>query len=100
MDISIEAPHIELSNRLKREIKTKLSHLIKMYDRIITCEVVLKKEKDNEQKNFHIEAKLLIPGGFLFAAEKAESFETALDNLTENIKRQLHRHKEKLEQAR
>jgi putative sigma-54 modulation protein len=100
MDITIEAPHVELSRRLKKEIDTKISQLGRMHEHIISCEVVLKNEKDVEQQNFHIEAKLLTPKTFLFAEEKAENFKTALDKLIENLKRQLHRHKEKLEDVR
>jgi putative sigma-54 modulation protein len=100
MEITIESPHIQVPKNLIKEIETKLSNLIRMYHRIVTCQVVLKKEKNDEHKDCCIEAKLLIPKGFLFAAEKTESFETALDKLSENIKRQLHRHKEKLEEVR
>ena len=96
----MESPHISISPELKESIQTKLSHVIRMYERPVNCEVVLRKEKDEEQKYFHIEVKLQVPGGSLFATEKAESFEIALDKLTGSIRRQLQKHKEKLEEAR
>jgi len=99
MEITIESPHIEISLELQKEINARLSGLIKMYDRIVSCEVILKKEKRDGQKDYCMEAKLLVPKGFLFAAGNAESFETALDKLVEDIKRQLNWHKEKLQGA-
>ena len=100
MKITIESPHIQVSQQMIKAIETKLSNLIKKYERTVICDVILRKEKDDEQKNFHVEAKLQVPRGLLFANEKAESFEAALDKLIENIKRQLQKHKEKIEEVR
>lgn len=100
MKITIESPHIRVSAETIQAIETKLLHLMKKYDRTVICEVVLRKEKNDEQKNFHLEAKLQVPKGVLFAEEKAENFETALDKLIEDIKRQLQKHKERFEEIR
>ena len=52
MEITIESPHIEISLELQKEINARLSGLIKMYDRIVSCEVILKKEKRDGQKDY------------------------------------------------
>ena len=83
-------------NGLQRQIRKKLEELNKIYERIIACDITLRQQKSEDQNSLDIEAKLLVPKGFLFAEEKAESFEIALNKLTENIKRQLNRLKEKL----
>lgn len=70
-----------------------------MYDRIINCDVVLKKENDDRQEFYTAEAKLLVPKELLFATEKAEAFEIALDKLINDLEHQLRRHKEELEET-
>ena len=100
MKITIESPHLRVSQQMIRTIETKLLNLIKKYERTVICEVTLKREKGDAQEDFHVEAKLQVPRGLLFAAEKAGSFEDAFDKLIENIKRQLQKHKEKMEEVR
>jgi hypothetical protein len=36
----------------QKRIEEKLSHLASMYERIVSCEIVLNKEKNDEQKIF------------------------------------------------
>jgi ribosomal subunit interface protein len=98
MEITIESPQIFVSLKFRDKIKIKLMHATRMYNRIVSCEVLLKKEKNDDKKDFFIEAKILVPKNLLFASGKAESFETALDKLTTNIKHQLYRHKERLQE--
>ena len=100
MQITIESPHVNVSNRLQRQIKRKLEDLNKIYDRVITCNVILRQQTNDNPDSFNIEAKLLVPKGSLFAEERAENFSTGLNRLSDNLKRQLIKHKEKLEEIR
>lgn len=100
MQITIESPHINVSNRLQKQIKRKLEDLNKIYERIITCDVILRKQTSDNEDGFNIEAKLLVPKGSFFAEEKAENFSAGLNRLSDNLKRQLIKHKEKLEEIR
>lgn len=98
--MTIESPHLKISEKLQKEIQTKFTQLGKMYDRVHSCDVVLKKEKNDRKKNYVIEARLLVPRELLFATERAETFEIALEKLTEAVEHQLRRHKKELEDAR
>ena len=100
MKITIESPHIRISQKLEKQIHTKFAQLGKMYDRIVNCDVLLKKENDDKKKFYTVEARLVVPKALLFATEKEETFEIALDKLIDDLEHQLRRHKEELEEAR
>ena len=100
MQIIIESPHISISPKLEKELRRKFSHLEKLYDRILKCDVVLKKEKNDERKDYSVEGSLFVPGEVLFATERESSFELALNKLISALEHQLRRHKEELEDVR
>ena len=96
MQISIESPHIDITRKLQTQIKRKFEEFNKLCERIVACDIILRQQTSEDLSNFIIEAKLLLPKGSLFAEEKAEDFSIALNRLSDNIKRQLIKHKEKL----
>ncbi|HYK45749.1 MAG TPA: ribosome-associated translation inhibitor RaiA [Parafilimonas sp.] len=100
MNITIESPHVRVSQETISTIDTKLSSLLRKYGSTVMCEVLLRKENNDDQKNCHIGIKLGVPGTSLFAEETEQSFEAAFDKLIEDLKRQLQKHKEKLEEVR
>lgn len=100
MEINIESPRLELTQGLKHKIEYKLSHLQKVYDRITSCDITVFKQKDNEQKNCFIEAKLLLPYHEVFVKEEADSFDAALYQLIKNLVRQVRDYKEQLQEVR
>lgn len=100
MQLHIESPHFEPNEGFTDLIRNKFDHLSKRYDRINRCEVVMRKEKSDKQKEFFIEAKLDVPRRTLFASDRAEIFEVALDKVIHDLEHQLTRHKEELEDAR
>lgn len=100
MQLQIESPHIETGKTLTNLVRRKFEHLGKRYDRINRCDVVLRKEKNNKQKYFFVEAKMEVPQTILFAHDKAESFEIALDKVINDLEHQLNRHKEEIEEVR
>ena len=65
-----------------------------MSDRIVSCDVLLKKEENDKQLKYIVEARLNVPGKSLFATERAETFEIALDKLIDDVIHQLRRYKE------
>lgn len=100
MQLQIESPHIEAGKKITNLIRSKFRHLGKRYERINRCDVVLRKEKSDKQKYFFIEAKMEVPRTILFASDKAESFELALDKVINDLEHQLNRHKEEIEEVR
>ena len=76
-------------------IKRKLVKLETFYNRIIDGEVFLRIENDESRINKIIEIKLNIPGDQLFAKERARTFEIGADEVTEALRRQIKKFKEK-----
>jgi ribosomal subunit interface protein len=57
--------------------------------------VVLKHEKNGHQKGFTVEVRLAVPKEDLFAEEAAESFSLALERVTDDLKKQITKRKDK-----
>lgn len=89
---------LDKENRLEAFIQNKADKLETFFDRIVSAEAYVKKINDNDTDDSKVvEIKLFIPGGSLFAKEQAKSFEEATDLVVESLRKQLHRHKEKLQ---
>ncbi|OQP48935.1 ribosome hibernation-promoting factor, HPF/YfiA family [Niastella populi] len=100
MNIIIASPHAEAGKIPESLIRNKFNHLGKIYPRIEYCKVVLRKEKNDVQNSFFIEAIVKVPNKLLFCSDRDTSYETTLDKVLHDIESQLHRHKEKMEEKR
>ena len=89
MDIQIHSIHFDADNDLLAFIKSKLNKLITFNDSIISADVFLKIEKNNEMENKLVDIKIKVPGKELFAKRQAISFEAAVDEVTEALRRQV-----------
>jgi ribosomal subunit interface protein len=96
MQIRIQTSPSRVDNVFTNEATEKLVNLQKIYERIEQCTINLKKVKDEGGKNFLVEARLVVPQGCIFAAQGAESFGRALSYVIDDLKKQLIRHKQKL----
>ncbi len=99
MEVIIQSPEMHIADNLKNKIVRKLQTVCKAYDRIGSCDVLLRREKSNEQLHHFIEVKLGVPGETLFTKQKGETFEVALKKTALAIKHQLQKHKEKFEKV-
>lgn len=98
MQIQIESPHFEPDDKLIVLVREKMEHLGKRFERITHCDVVVRKEKNDEQNYYFLEAKLQVPKrNMLFASERDETAEGALDKVVHDLEHQLRRYKEELE---
>ncbi len=97
MKLQIQSIHFDADVKLIDFIQKKLDKLDTFYDRIISGEVFLKLEKNEEKANKIVQVKLNIPGTDLLVKEQAASFEEAADLAYENLKRQLQKTKEKMQ---
>ena len=97
MKLQIQSIHFDADVKLIDFIQKKLDKLDTFYDRIISGEVFLKLEKNEEKANKIVQVKLNIPGNDLLVKEQAASFEEAVDMAYENLKRQLQKAKEKMQ---
>ena len=96
MKLQIHAVHFDADPKLLDFIQKKVDKLDTFFDRIIDGEVFLRLEKGNEKIHLKVvELKVNIPGQTLFAKQTENSFEAAMDEAVEAIRRQLKRFKEK-----
>jgi putative sigma-54 modulation protein len=95
MDVNINAIHFSADKKLKQLIITKVNKLSTFHDGLIGAEVNLKLDKSDTGENKITEVKVFIKGGDLFAKKQSKTFEEALDDCLEAMRRQLLKHKEK-----
>lgn len=89
MDIQIHSIHFDADRDLLDFIKTKLNKLITFNDTIISADVFLRIEKNNERENKMVDIKVHVPGKELFAKRHSTSFEAAVDEVAEALRRQV-----------
>ena len=89
MDIQIHSIHFDADRGLLDFIKSKLNKLVTFNDAIISADVFLRIDKNDERENKLVDIKLHVPGKELFAKKHATSFEAAVDEVTEALRRQV-----------
>lgn len=95
MDLKINSVHFTADQKLVDFIQEKVSKLEMMYDGIISSEIYLKIDKNDNSENKIAEVKLLLPGSELFAKKQCKSFEEAADQAVQALKKQVEKHKAK-----
>jgi putative sigma-54 modulation protein len=95
MNINITSVKFDADVKLKDFISEKLNKLSKFYDKISGADVFLRID-NKDAANKTVEIILHIPGNDLFAKKQNKSFEAAADEVTDALKSQLMKHKEKI----
>lgn len=95
MKITIQSIRFDAAERLQVFIQEKFGKLDRIHDGIVDIQVYLKLEKNHQQGNKVVEVKVLVPSQTLVATSQKPTFEEAVDNCLDQIKRQLIKHKEK-----
>ncbi|MFZ1678886.1 MAG: ribosome-associated translation inhibitor RaiA [Saprospiraceae bacterium] len=98
MKIITTAIHFDADQKLLDYIQRKTSKLDQFFDRIIDAHVYLKLENSGQVKDKIVEMKLNVPGDVLMATEISKTFEASADAAVDNMKRQLNRYKERIQE--
>jgi putative sigma-54 modulation protein len=77
-------------------VNQKLVKLTQYSEGIVSAEVYLRLDKDQERENKISEIKLEYRGGPLFAKKQSKSFEEATDQAVDALKKQITKHKQKM----
>ena len=96
MKITIHAVKFDADKKLEDFVEKKVQKLEKFYDEIIHAEVYMRVEKPQAVDNKIAEIKLEIPGNELFAKKQAQTFEEAIEQSVDALRKQLIKHKEKI----
>lgn len=96
MKVHTEAVQFKADIKLVDFIEKKLSKLDQYFDHILEAQVVLKLENSGQVRDKIAEIRLNVPGEVIFAKESSKTFEAAVDEAADALKRQLIKHKEKI----
>ena len=94
MNRKIQADGFVVDQKLVDLIESKTDKLPNYYDKIIDVDVKLKLDSHQKIKDKVIHILCHIPNNNLFVEAKAKSFEEAIDEAVEDLKRQIKRKKE------
>ena len=95
MSITINNVGFSADAKLKDFIEAKLSKLSKYYNRITNSTVYLKLENSGKVKDKIVEVTVSVPGKVLVSKAEDKSFESAVDECTTSLERQLKKYKGK-----
>tara|TARA_R110002050_G_scaffold102774_1_gene211602 strand:- start:42145 stop:42444 length:300 start_codon:yes stop_codon:yes gene_type:complete len=95
MKLNIQSIHFDADQKLLDIVQSKADKLETYFDKIESGEVFLRLEKSENRDNKLVEIKLVVPGSDIFASKKAASFEEAVEESVEALRRQLKKLKEK-----
>jgi len=95
MSVTINNVGFSADDKLKDFIETRLNKLNRYYNRITNSSVYLKLENSGQVKDKVVEVTLSVPGKLLVSKAEDKSFESAVDECTNSLERQLKKYKEK-----
>ncbi|MEA3505249.1 MAG: ribosome-associated translation inhibitor RaiA [Bacteroidota bacterium] len=96
MNVQINSVSFKADQKLQDFINNKMGKLSHFYNKVLGSEVTLRVDANEKPDNKIVEIRLLIKGSDLFAKKQCSSFEEALDQAIEALKKQIDKHKEKL----
>lgn len=100
MNIIVRSIHFDADHKLVGFIREKLQKLSLFHDHIVSAEVFLRLQHDGaHRENKVVEVKLAVPGRDLFAKRTGSSFEAAADQVSDALRRQIERGKDRLRAA-
>ena len=96
MNIQIHSLKFDADKKLLDFVTQKVNKLSLVTDDIVSAEIILKLEKDEERENKVTEIRVEYPKGPLFARKQSKTFEEATDLVIAALKRQIVKQKGKL----
>lgn len=94
MKTTFTARHFDASEDLHAYAEDAVQKLDQYYDRIITCDIILEPVPDDEDPR-QAELNVKIPQKLLNGKEKAPTYEQAINQVVDNLTRQLKKYKNK-----
>jgi putative sigma-54 modulation protein len=96
MNVQIHSVRFDADKKLIEFVNQRLIKLSQFGENIVSAEVYLRLDNDQERENKVSEIKLEYPRGPLFARKQSKTFEEATDLAVDALKKQITKHKEKM----
>lgn len=93
MNVKIQSVKFDADKRLVDFVNGKLNKLEKFAEGAVSADVIMKLDKDNDRGNKVVTIKLIVPGDELVADYRSKTFEEAIDESVDALKKQLEKHK-------
>lgn len=97
MNVQIQSVKFDADKRLVDFVEAKMAKLDRFAERSTGAEVIMKLDKDHEKGNKVATITLHVPGEELVAEHRAKTFEAAVDEAIDALRRQLEKFKSKTE---
>lgn len=97
MNVHIQSVKFDADSKLIEFVEAKMAKLDRFADRSTGADVILKLDKDHDKGNKVATITLHMPGEDLVAEHQAKSFEEAVDEAIDALKRQLEKFKGKFD---
>lgn len=94
MKTTFTARHFDASKELHAYAEDAVQKLDQFYDRIVTCDIILQPVPDDENPH-QAELNVKVPRKLINAKEKAASYEKAINDVVDNVSRQIKKYKDK-----
>ncbi len=95
MKTRTEAIHFSADQKLLEFIEKKAEKLHQFFDKILNVDIKLRLENSGQIRDKIAEVKVHLPGSILFVKEHNKTFESAVDEAIEALKKQLIKYKER-----
>lgn len=95
MNVKIQSVRFDADKKLVDFVNAKMAKLERFAEDAIGAEVIMKVDKDHDNGNKVATIKLAVPGNDHVAEARGKTFEEAVDEAIEAIKKQLARRKER-----
>lgn len=96
MKVSVQSVNFNISRDLVEYIEKKINNLEKFHDHILGAEIFLKVQSTSEKENKTVEVKMSLPGNDILAKKNSKTFEDAISQAADSLRKQLVKRKEKL----
>lgn len=93
MEITLSVRHGDAPDSLKQYVRDEVEGLSKYFDRLVEADIILNEET---RKRYIAEVRVHSSNDTHFACTEAGDFRTAIDETIDKLRRQLKRHKGKL----
>jgi putative sigma-54 modulation protein len=95
MNVEIQSVKFDADKKLVEFVEKKMAKLDKFAEKATSSKVIMKLDKDHEKGNKVVTITLSMPGEELVAENRCKTFEEAIDESIEALKRQIDKYKEK-----
>ena len=95
MNVQIQSLQFDADKKLVEFVEKKMAKLDRFAERATSADVILKLDKDNDRGNKVAVITVQMPGDKLVAESRCETFEEAVDQSIDALKKQIEKHKDK-----